>query len=173
MPALKKITPEVKEALGTLNSFETRYAGLVKKSEEGQLKDNQDAIQYIDDVIKRYAMIKKTSPSASAAQAKKEAYLPALRSHAAEIGVLTFSKPGDFASRLKELDFEPSNIEEITKGLEQAGGDDDLLATLSSLVITSAICGDDGHHHHHHGYHHGPSAVVTSYGGSRNNHGHW
>ncbi|MCW8410042.1 coiled coil protein [Legionella sp. PATHC035] len=168
MPTLKKLTPEVKNALGNKYDFQARYEGLIQKSHEGQLKDNQDAVQYIDDVVKRYKMIKGTSPSSSDLQAKKETYLPLLRAHAAEVGIHTFSKPGDLASRLKELDFEPSKIEEISKGLEQAG-DDDLLAILSSLIITSATC-DDGHHHHHH--HHRSEVIVSTPGYGSHHHYH-
>ncbi|MCE0723099.1 MULTISPECIES: coiled coil protein [Legionella] len=169
MPTLNKLTPELKDALGKINDLVSRYEALGEKSESESLRDNQNAIQYVDDVIKRYNLLKKTSPSSSVLQAKKESYLPLLKAHAAEVGILAFSKPGDLASRLKELDFEPSKIDEITKGLEQAGGDDDLVAILLSSLVTSETlltCSDNGHHHGH------PHTTVTSYGGSHH-HGHW
>lgn len=168
MPTLKKLTPEVNNALGNKFDFQTRYEGLIQKSNEGQLKGNEDAIRYIDDVVRRYNMIKGTSPSSSDLQAKKEAYLPLLRAHAAEVGIHTFSKPGDLASRLKELDFEPSKIEEITKGLEQAGDDDFLAILLSSLIVTSATC-EEGHHHHHH---HSQTTITVPTPGYGNHHYH-
>ncbi|CAM2788567.1 coiled coil protein [Legionella steigerwaltii] len=170
MATLKKLEPELKEALGTLLDLQSRYELLIEKSNEGKLKDDEEAAKYIDEVVNRYTVIKSTSPTSSALQAKKEAYLPLLRAHAAEVSVLTFSKPGDLAFRLKQLDFEPSKIDEITKGLEQAGGDDDCLAVLlSSIIITSATCKDD--HHHGHGYGHS-SYVVSSSGGFGTRHGH-
>ncbi|HHT0592675.1 TPA: coiled coil protein [Legionella anisa] len=169
MPILNKLKPELKEALGTINDLVSRYDALLEKSKGESLRDNQDAVQYVDDVIKRYKLIQRTSPGSSALQAKKESFVSMLREHAAELGIFTFSKPGDLASRLKELDFEPSKIDEITKGIEQAGGDDDLVI-LSSLVLTSetlVTCADGGHHHGH------PHATVTSYGSASHHHGHW
>ncbi|KTD42040.1 hypothetical protein [Legionella parisiensis] len=169
MPALNKLNPELKEALGTMSDLVSRYDELVEKSKKESLRDNQDATQYVDDVIKRYNLIKKTSPRSSALQEKKESFLSLLKGHAAEVGILAFSKPGDLASRLKELDFEPSKIDEITKGIEQAGGDDDLLSLIISSVVTSEtlLSCPDGHHHGH------PFATVTSFGSGSHHHGHW
>lgn len=168
MPTLNKLKSELKDALGKINDLVSRYDALYEKSQSESLRDNQDATQYVDDVIKRYNVIKKTSPKSSELQEKKESFLPLLRAHAAEVGILAFSKPGDLASRLKELDFEPSKIDEITKGLEQAGNDDDLLSIIVSSVVTSEtlLTCSDSHHHGH------PHATVSSYGSSHH-HGHW
>ncbi|HHF7365031.1 TPA: coiled coil protein [Legionella bozemanae] len=168
MPTLNKLKPELKEALGKMGDLVSRYDELVEKSKKESLRDNQDATQYVDDVIKRYNLIKKTSPGSSALQEKKGSFLSLLKGHAAEVGILAFSKPGDLASRLNELDFEPSKIDEITKGMEQAGGDDDLLSLIVSSVVTSEtlLTCSDSHHHGH------PHASVTSYGFGSHHHGH-
>lgn len=169
MPILNKLKPELKEALGTMSNLVGQYDGLLEKSKTETLRGSPEATQYMDDVIKRYNLIKKTSPTTSASQTKKETYLPLLREHAAEIGILSCSKPAELASRLKELDYEPSKIEELTKGLEQAGGDDDLIAILLSSFITSEtlLTCSDSHHHGH------PSTIVTSYGHGSHHHSHW
>lgn len=93
MPILNKLKPELKEALGKINDLVSRYDALLEKSKGESLRDNQDAVQYVDDVIKRYKLIQKTSPGSSALQAKKESFVSMLREHAAELGIFTFSKP--------------------------------------------------------------------------------
>lgn len=59
MPTLNKLKPELKEALGKMGDLVSRYDELVEKSKKESLRDNQDATQYVDDVIKRYNLIKK------------------------------------------------------------------------------------------------------------------
>ncbi|STY28723.1 coiled coil protein [Legionella wadsworthii] len=167
MPKLEKLSPELKEALGTMSNLVSRYETLREKTES--LRDDAEAIQYVDDVIKRYSLLKKTSPAMSAAQAKKEAFLPQLRKHAGELCSYSFSKPGDLANRLKELDFTPSEISEASKGLEQAGGDDELCCCLvgSSLALDTILsCLNNGSHHHGHPHAH------MSYGHGHG-HSHW
>lgn len=167
MATLKKLKPEQKEALGSMNNLVQRYDGLLEQSKTETLKDSPEAIQYIDDVITRYLMIKKTSPATQSSQAIKEKFLSSLREHASELSILSFSKPAELTNRLNKLDLEPSYINKIANGIEQPGCDDDLLAILSSgLIATShtlAVCA--GSHHHSH-----PIATVSSYGSHYHSH---
>jgi hypothetical protein len=153
--ALKALTPEAREALGKTSGLAPRYDALLVKSKSESLRDEQDASKYVDDIVKRYRTINATSPSTEKLQQTKDAYLAQLKQHGAEVGVMSFSKPGDVASRLQELDIEPDTIAKITKGMEQAGGDDEIGAILLSSLITSetslGLC-SGGHHHHGHGW---------------------
>ncbi|PWY57446.1 coiled coil protein [Legionella qingyii] len=151
MPVLNKLQPELVKALGKARNFEEQYEALRKKSNSESLRDNQDAITYVDNVIKRYKLIKGTSPSSSDLTILRDSYLKLLKEHAAEVSVLSFSKPEDVASRLKELDFDSDTIDKMTKGLEQAGGDEDTgIALLLSLIIceqTLESCSRNEHGH--------------------------
>ncbi|KTD03972.1 coiled coil protein [Fluoribacter gormanii] len=151
MPILNKLQPELLKALGKSRDFEEQYEVLRAKSKSESLRDNQDAIKYVDDVIKRYKLIKGTSPSSSDLKVQRDTYLQLLKEHAAEVSVLSFSKPEDVASRLNELDFDSDTIDKMTKGLEQAGNDEDTcIALLSSLIIseiTLESCARNEHGH--------------------------
>lgn len=152
MPVLNKLTPELKDALGQMSNLASRYDVLLEKSKGESLRDNQEAINYVDDVIKRYQTLKATSPHTTVLQAKKESYLDLVKQHAAEISVYSFSKPTDIGARLKQLDFAPDAIAEITKKIEQAGGDEDTFAILLSSFITSELTLADCGGSHHHGH---------------------
>ena len=163
MPTLKQLTPEMTEALGKTQGLIKRYEDLLAKSKSESLRDNKDTVTYIDDVVKRYKSIKATNPSKEELKIKKGTYLLQLKQHVAEASVASFSKPTDVAIRLQEVDFAAESIDQIVKGMEQAGGNNDDLATLLTSLVTSetflAFCSDGGHHHHHHhgfggGHHH-------------------
>lgn len=156
MPILiNKLTPETKKALGVLSD---RYEVLRAKSKGETLRDDKDAVQYVDEVIKRYKTIKATTPTKEALQITRELYLTQLKKHAAELCVLSFSKTGDVASRLQALDVDADTIAEVTKGMEQASGAD-LLAVFLSSAITSAFSCTGGTHHSHPMQHFHPSRV--------------
>jgi hypothetical protein len=153
MPILKELTTDLKQALGKKYDFVTHYETLLEKSKNESLRDNEAAISYLDQVIKRYKLIKATSPSDLKLQATKDSYLPLLQQHALELSVLSFSKPNDLVPRLQELDFEAALIDEYIRNIEQAGHDDDLCLTLcSSMLISQSMlssCDSDRNHHHH------------------------
>ncbi|KTD06157.1 coiled coil protein [Legionella gratiana] len=159
MPTLNPLTPEMNDALGKMSTLVPQYNSLAEKSKSESLRDNQDAMQYVDSVIKRYKSIKATSPTTVDLQSKKESFLSLLKQHVAEVGVMSFSKPGDVASRLNEVDFSAESIDQITKGMEQAGLNDDDLATLVTSVVTSETSLLSGSHHHGH-----PSAYGHFHG---------
>ncbi|WP_454785157.1 coiled coil protein [Legionella sp. WA2024007413] len=151
MPILKKLEPELVKALGKTKNLEEQYETLRVKGKDESLRDNQDAIKYVDDVIKRYKLIKGTSPSSLDLQVQRESYLKLLKEHAAEVTVLSFSKPEEVASRLKELDFAPETIDSMIKGMEQAGTNEDTCIAILVSIITSEItlesCGRNEHGH--------------------------
>lgn len=154
MPMLNPLTPEMKDALG--KTLGPQYETLLQKSKHESLRDNQDAIKYVDSVIRRYKAIEGTSTSES----RREPFLAQLKKHAGEVVAVSFSKPGDVASRLKEVDFSNDSIDEITKGMEQPGVNDDDLATLITSVVTSetSLLSGNSHHHGHpyaHSHFHG------------------
>lgn len=75
MPILNKLKPELIDALGKSGTLVTRYEAL-RASKDETLRDKPEAIQYIEDVIKRYKSIQATSPAMiSYAQKKKVIYL--------------------------------------------------------------------------------------------------
>ncbi len=151
MPMLNQLSSELREALGKMSPRATQYQVLAEKSKSESLRDNQDAINYVDSVIKRYKSIKAISPTTSLLESKRESFLALLKQHVGEIAVLSFSKPSDVASRLKEVDFSNDSIDEITKGMEQPGVNDDDLATLITSVVTSetSLLSANSHHHGH------------------------
>lgn len=159
MPTLlKTLSTETREALGKTSGLAARYDALLEKSNSESIRDDKDAVQYVDDIVKRYKIINATAPSIEKLQKTKDSYLAQLKQHGAEVCVLSFSKPGDVASRLQALDIESDKIAEITKGMEQAGGDDDWAILLSSLITSETLlglCSGGHHHHHHHPHHHG------------------
>lgn len=150
MPMLNPLTSEMKDALGKMSNLVAQYETLAEKSKLESLRDNQDAIKYVDLSVKRYKSIKATSPATEELQIKRESFLALLKQHIAEVGVKSFSKPDDLASRLKEVDYSADSIDKVTKGMEQAGVNDDDLATLITSVVTSETSLLSGSHHHGH-----------------------
>ncbi len=160
MPLLNQLSSEMKDALGKVGALSTQYEILAEKSKSESLRDNPDAIKYVDSVVKRYKSVKATSPNTSELQSKKDSYLSLLKQHVGEIAAVSFSKPADMASRLKEVDYSNDSIDEITKGMEQPGVNDDDLATLITSVVTSetSLLSSNSHHHGHpyaHSHFHG------------------
>ncbi|WP_454780620.1 coiled coil protein [Legionella sp. WA2022007384] len=151
MPILNKLQPELVKALGKTKNFEEQYENLRAKSKGESLRDDQDAIKYVDDVIKRYKLIKGTSPASHLVE-QRDSYLKLLKEHAGELSVLSFSKPEDVVARLQELDFAPETIDSMVKGIEQAGNDEDTCLAIFLTLVTSEItlgsC-ENGHHHGH------------------------
>jgi len=135
MTELKLLTPEITEALGKNHKFIERYQQLLEKSRHESIKDNVDAIRYIDDVVKRCQAIEATCPIEEKLIAKKNTYLPRLQRHIAELCMVSFSKPGDAETRLKTINIPTDTIEKIVKNIEQPG--DPIVTPL--VLATAAI----------------------------------
>lgn len=74
MPILNKLKPELIDALGKSGTLVTRYEAL-RASKDETLRDKPEAIQYIEDVIKRYKSIQATSPSNDKLRAKRKLFI--------------------------------------------------------------------------------------------------
>lgn len=159
MFVLRPLSKEMIAALGTTKRFIERYHELRLLSQHQSLIDNQTASQFVDDVIRRYKSIAATNPQLTELEVKKNSYLPQLRQLVAEISIVSFSKPGDVTTRLQEVEFPSDTIDNIVKGLEQAGSNDDdfcaiFLATSASSETSLLLCDHANHHHHHDSHHH-------------------
>lgn len=149
MPTLNQLAPEMENALG--KTLRSQYQVLLKKSKDESLRDNQEAIMYLDSVIKRYKTIEATSPS----EVRRKPFLDQLQKHAEDVAVVSFSKPGDAATRLKAIDFSADSIDAITKGMEQPGvNDGDLVSAITSVVTSETLLASCSSHTHTHPFSH-------------------
>lgn len=175
MPSLlNKLSSETTNALGKMTNLASRYEALRAKNANESLRDDKDAGDYVDDLIKRYKQIKATSPVKEAMQATKDAYLLQLRHHAAEVSVLSFSKPEELTARLQAVDLPADVIDKITKGMEQAGGSDELALFVCSTITSESLiatCSEGNSHHHGHGHHHHHHHHHDAH--VHHNHGYW
>lgn len=58
MPLLNQLSSEMKDALGKVGALSTQYEILAEKSKSESLRDNPDAIKYVDSVVKDISQLK-------------------------------------------------------------------------------------------------------------------